>query len=148
MEMTETGGIMSGSVSGLRKRRKCIWASSVMAGLVALVIIVATIKTRSGSRTIIIENIETNTFILFRHHIQSVAEALVREDRQISDQSSSEGDDNRRKITFQDYLYYKFYPESYNGTWYSDHEIKYLGSVSVDELLKVILNLSHCRTGA
>ena len=127
---------MSGSVSGLRKRRKCIWASSVMAGLVALVIIVATIKTRSGSRTIIIENIETNTFILFRHHIQSVAEALVREDRQISDQSSSEGDDNRRKITFQDYLYYKFYPESYNGTWYSDHEIKYLGSVSVDELLK------------
>ena len=148
MEMTETGGIMSGSVSGLRKRRKCIWASSVMAGLVALVIIVATIKTRSGSRTIMIENIETNTFILFRHHIQSVAEALVREDRQISDQSSSEGDDNRRKITFQDYLYYKFYPESYNGTWYSDHEIKYLGSVSVDELLKVILNLSHCRTGA
>ena len=148
MEMTETGGIMSGSVSGLRKRRKCLWASSVMAGLVALVIIVATIKTRSGSRTIMIENIETNTFILFRHHIQSVAEALVREDRQISDQSSSEGDDNRRKITFQDYLYYKFYPESYNGTWYSDHEIKYLGSVSVDELLKVILNLSHCRTGA
>ena len=83
--------------------------------------------------------IEKSTFIytppLFRHHIQSVAEALVREDRQTSDrdQSSSEGDDNRRKITFQDYLYYKFYPESYNGTWYSDHEIKYLGPVSVHE---------------
>ena len=55
MEMTETGGMMSGSVSGLRKRRKCLWASSVLAGLAALVIIVATIKTRSGSRTIIIE---------------------------------------------------------------------------------------------
>ena len=49
MEMTESGGIVSGSVSGLRRRRKCIWVSSVMAGLVALVIIVATIKTRSGS---------------------------------------------------------------------------------------------------
>ena len=136
---------MSGSISGLRKRRKCLWASSVMAGLVALVIIVATIKTRSCSRTLMIEN---NLFILFRHHIQSVAEALVREDRQISDQSSSEGDDNRRKITFQDYLYYKFYPESYNGTWYSDHEIKYLGPVSVDKMLILSLNLSYCRTGA
>ena len=133
MEMTESGGIVSG-VSGLRKRRKCLWASSVLAGLVALVIIVATIKTRSISRK---KSIEKNTFIytppLFRNHIQSVAEALVREDRQTSelDQSSSEGDDNRRKITFQDYLYYKFYPETYNGTWYSDHEIKYLGPVSV-----------------
>ena len=69
--------------------------------------------------------------ILFRHHIQAVAEALVREDRQTSEQSPVDGDDNRRKITFQDYLYYKFYPESYNGTWYSDQEIKYLGPVSV-----------------
>ena len=52
MEMTESGGIVSGSVSGLRRRRKCIWVSSVIAGLVALVIIVATIKTRSGSRNV------------------------------------------------------------------------------------------------
>ena len=74
-------------------------------------------------------NIHLFTLIL-RHHIQSVAEALVREDRQTSDQSSSEGVDNRRKITFQDYLHYKFYPESYNGTWYSDNEIKYIGPVS------------------
>ena len=46
MEMSESGGIVS-NVSSLRRRRKCIWASSVVAGLVALVIIVATIKSRS-----------------------------------------------------------------------------------------------------
>ena len=57
-----------------------------------------------------------------------MAEALIREDRQTSEQSS-EGDD-KREITFQDYLHYKFYPESYNGTWYSDNEIKFLGPVS------------------
>ena len=61
MEMTESGGIVSGSVSGLRRRRKCIWASSVLAGLVALVIIVATIKTRSGSRNVWLE--KQHTFI-------------------------------------------------------------------------------------
>ena len=67
MEMTESGGIVSGSVSGLRRRRKCIWASSVLAGLVALVIIVATIKTRSVSRNIWLE--QQNTFI--HTHLQT-----------------------------------------------------------------------------
>lgn len=50
MEMREAGGLVTNSVSSLRRRRKCLWVSSVLAGLVALVIIVVTIKTRLWSQ--------------------------------------------------------------------------------------------------
>ena len=34
--------------------------------------------------------------------------------------------DGKKKINFRDYLSYKFYPNTFNGTWISDSEILYL----------------------
>ena len=45
------------------------------------------------------------------------------------DSQSSEGPevvDDKKKINFRDYLGYKFYPSTFNGSWISDTEILYL----------------------
>ena len=85
--------------------------SSIVTGLVALVIIVATVSNRQ--------------------HIRAVAQALVRREDVIKQSSSDVGEtvDSRKIITFQDYLSYSFYPNSYNGSWLSDSDLMYLDQV-------------------
>ena len=82
-----------------------------MTGLVALVIIVATVSNRQ--------------------HIRAVAQALVRREDVIKQSSSDVGEtiDSRKIITFQDYLSYSFYPNSFNGSWLSDTDLMYLDQV-------------------
>ena len=115
MEQTDRGGNVS-SFTSIKRRKKCIWISSIIAGLAALVIITATIKNRQ--------------------HIRAVAEALVRRE----DANNDEGTlDARKRITFQDYLSYSFYPNTFNGSWLSDTELMYLdrtGSLSSYNFLK------------
>ena len=46
LDTGETGGMVS-STNNVRRRRKCIWVTSIISGLIALTIIAVTIKTRS-----------------------------------------------------------------------------------------------------
>ena len=104
---TERSGIVSSSAL-IRRRKKCLWITSILAGLMAVTIIAVTIRSRN--------------------HIKAVAEALVKREN-VDSSVRSQKIDSRRKITFTDYLKYTFYAENFNGTWLSDTEILYSDQV-------------------
>ena len=127
---------MVSSSNNVRRRRKCIWVTSIISGLLAIVIIAVTIKTRSVDWIYV--NIYDCSFLLatervfilnlFRHQIQTVAEALVRRDSLAQSEPVKDG---RERINFRDYLSYKFYGHPFNGTWISDTEVIYQNQVCV-----------------
>ena len=71
--------------------------------------------------------------LLCRHHIQAVAEALVRRDSPLEGGGRvlGGGGGGAKPVTFQDFLRYTFYANTYNGTWHSDSEVRFLDSVGI-----------------
>eukprot|EP00090_Calanus_glacialis_P028875 TRINITY_DN4629_c0_g1_i1.p1 TRINITY_DN4629_c0_g1~~TRINITY_DN4629_c0_g1_i1.p1 ORF type:complete len:673 (-),score=148.29 TRINITY_DN4629_c0_g1_i1:778-2796(-) len=118
---TERSGIVSANAS-VRRRRRCIWIGSIASGLVAIIIITAAVKNR--------------------HHLQAAAEALV---KSASEEKLVTGDAkpnhsphvSKQRMSYNDFLQYKFYPEYFNGTWISDTEILFpdqFGGLSVNNV--------------
>ena len=118
LDSGEMGGMVASS-NKVRRRRKCVWITSIISGLIAITIIAVTIKSRLLEYFI---HCSVLIKIIPRHQLRSVAEALVRR----SNGSDGAVKDDRNKINFHDYLSYKFYPKSFNGSWISDTEIMYL----------------------
>jgi len=133
---TERSGIVSANAT-VRRRRRCIWVSSILCGLAAVIIITAAVKNR--------------------HHLAAAAEALVKSGRgaegemeglwedQGSDQSRRTRLDRpvsqlkigQRSMSYDDFLRYKFYPTFFNGTWVSDTEILFrdrFGGLSIRDV--------------
>ena len=59
LDTGETGGMVSSS-NNVRRRRKCIWVTSIISGLIAITIIAVTIKTRSDTIFLLTRSDEEN----------------------------------------------------------------------------------------
>jgi len=118
---TERSGIVSANAS-VRRRRRCVWIGSIASGLVAIIIITAAVKNR--------------------HHLQAAAEALVKsasEDKQETSVAKPNHSPHvsKQRMSYNDFLRYKFYPDYFNGTWISDTEILFpdqFGGLSVNNV--------------
>ena len=78
----------------------------------------------------------------FRQHLQAAADALVKSASSAAAEESTEDiihartEDiihsphvSKKKLTINDFLGYKFYPDFFNGTWISDTEILFMDQV-------------------
>jgi len=120
---TERSGIVSANAS-VRRRRRCVWIGSIACGLVAIIIIAAAVKNR--------------------HHLQAAAEALVKSASEEKIETIETFANpihsphvSKRRMTFNNFLSYKFYPDKFNGTWISDTEILFpdqFGGLSVNNV--------------
>ena len=83
--------------------------------------------------------------LLCRHHIQAVAEALVRRDSPLEGGGRvlGGGGGGAKPVTFQDFLRYTFYANTYNGTWHSDSEVRFLDSVGILKTFLLIPSQLH-----
>ena len=76
---------------------------SLACGLVAIIIIAAAVKNR--------------------HHLQAAADALVATAPPTVSLPSKQQSESAAGVTFNDFMRFTFYPDSFNGTWLSDTEI-------------------------
>ncbi len=117
---TERSGIVSSSAnSRMRSSRRCLWVGSLIAVIIAIIIIAAAVQNRQ--------------------HLRAAAEALmqsmdeaevtnIRGDSSNSDDVTLERDrggglNGKQRYSFADFVSLAYYPEEFNGTWVGDTEI-------------------------
>lgn len=112
---TERSGIVSAN-KRVRSSRRCLWIGSLVAVIIAIIIIAAAVQNRQ--------------------HLKAAAEALMQsmEDADVmnihggavvEDVTSETGRsaNGKQPYTFNDYVSLTYYPEAFNGTWISDTEV-------------------------
>jgi len=119
---SEADGIVSANRK-VRRRRRCVWLTSIVCGLIAVVIIAAALKNRrqlKEAASAILHSVDED------QSPRTEARTDVRKDAS-----------GKRKMTFKDFLHYSFYPDHFNGTWISSSELLFpdqFGGLSITDM--------------